>query len=157
MTGWRIGYAVGNEKVIRLMSNIQSHTTSNPNSIAQYAVLEALNGDQTSVKIMVDEFKKRRDYIVKEINDTDVLSCKKPQGAFYIMINISKMLGSVIDEQVIDNSIDFCKLLLKKQKVVVIPGDGFGVGDYVRISYAASMDSIKEGINRIVKFAKEYK
>ncbi|PJI07194.1 MULTISPECIES: pyridoxal phosphate-dependent aminotransferase [Clostridium] len=157
MTGWRIGYVVGNEKVIKLMSNIQSHTTSNPNSIAQYAALEALNGDQASVKIMVDEFKKRRDYIVEKVNDTDMLSCKKPQGAFYIMINISRMLGKVIDGQVINNSIDFCKLLLKKGKIAVIPGDGFGVSNYIRISYAASMDSIKEGIKRIIKFTEDYK
>lgn len=152
MTGWRIGYVVGNEKVIKLMSNIQSHTTSNPNSIAQYAALEALNGDQTSVKIMVNEFKKRRDYIVEKINDTDMLSCKRPEGAFYIMINISKMLGKVIDGQAINNSIDFCKLLLEKRRVAVIPGDGFGVSHYIRISYAASMDSIKEGIKRIINF-----
>lgn len=157
MTGWRIGYVVGNEKVIKLMSSIQSHTTSNPNSIAQYAAVEALNGDQTSVKVMVDEFKKRRNYIVEKINDTDMLSCKKPDGAFYIMINISKMLGKVIEGNKINNAIDFSNALLNKEKVAVIPGDGFGVSNYVRISYAASMDNVKEGIKRIIKFVEDYK
>lgn len=157
MTGWRLGYILGNEKVIKLMSSIQSHTTSNPNSIAQYAAVEALNGDQSSVNEMVDEFKKRRDYIVKKINNTDMLSCKKPDGAFYIMINISKMLGKVIDDSKINNSIDFSNVLLNKAKVAVIPGDGFGVTEFVRISYAASMDNIKEGIRRIIKFVEDYK
>ena len=156
MTGWRIGYVACNEKVIRLMSNIQSHTTSNPNSIAQYAAVEALNGDQTCVKIMVNEFKKRRDYIVEKINDTNMLSCKKPEGAFYIMINISKMLAKVIDGCRVNNSIDFSNILLDKAKVAVIPGDGFGVSNYVRISYATSMENIKEGIKRIIEFVKYY-
>lgn len=157
MTGWRIGYAVGYEKVIKLMSSIQSHTTSNPNSIAQYAAVEALNGDQISVKEMVDEFKKRRDYIVEKINGTDMLYCKKPAGAFYIMINISKMIGKVIEGNKINNSVDFSNVLLNKAKVAVIPGDGFGVSNYIRISYAASMDNIKEGIKRIIKFVEDYK
>ncbi|WP_039657440.1 pyridoxal phosphate-dependent aminotransferase [Clostridium tyrobutyricum] len=157
MTGWRIGYILGNEKLIKLMSSIQSHTTSNPNSIAQYAAAEALNGDQSSVNEMVDEFKKRRDYIVEKINNTDMLSCKKPDGAFYIMINISKMLGNVIDDNKINNSIDFSNVLLNKAKVAVIPGNGFGVSEFVRISYATSMDNIKEGIRRIIKFVEDYK
>lgn len=152
MTGWRIGYAAGNEKIIKLMSNIQSHTTANPNSIAQYAALEALNGDQTSVKLMVKEFKIRRDYIVKKINDCNMLSCSNPAGAFYIMVNISKMVGKIIDGTLINNSIDFAKVLLDKEKVVVIPGDGFGVSNYVRLSYAASMENIKEGIKRLINF-----
>ena len=156
MTGWRIGYIVGNEKVIRLMSSIQSHTTATPNSIAQYAAVEALNGDQVSVEIMVNEFKKRRDYIIEKINDTNMLSCKKPEGAFYIMINISKMFGKVIDDYTINNSIDFSNILLNKVGVAVIPGNGFGVNNYVRISYATSMNNIKEGINRIIKFVKNY-
>lgn len=155
MTGWRIGYVIGNEKLIKIMSSIQSHTTSNPNSIAQYAAVEALNGDQASVKEMVNEFKKRRDYIVEKINNTEMLSCKKPDGAFYIMINISKMLGKVIDGNKINNSIDFSNALLNKEKVAVIPGDGFGVSNYVRISYAASMDNVKEGIKRIIKFVED--
>lgn len=154
MTGWRIGYAAGNERIIKLMSNIQSHTTANPNSIAQYASIEALNGDQSSVDMMIEHFKNRRDYIVQKINSTNVVSCKKPQGAFYVMVNISKFIGKEIDGIKINNSIDFSKLLLNKEKVAVIPGDGFGVSNYVRISYATSMNSIKEGIDRIINFTK---
>lgn len=157
MTGWRIGYAAGNEKVIKLMSSIQSHTTSNPNSIAQYAAVEALNGDQISVKEMVDEFKKRRDYIVEKINGNDMLNCKKPDGAFYIMINISKMIGKTVDSHIIKNSIDFSNIILDKEKLAIIPGDGFGINNYVRISYATSMDNIEEGIKRIIKFVGNYK
>lgn len=156
MTGWRIGYAAGNEKVIKLMTNIQSHTSSNPNSIAQYASVEALDGEQDSLKLMVEEFKYRRNYIVEKINSTNILSCVKPAGAFYIMVNISKMLGKEIDGIKINNSIDFSNVLLNKEKVAVIPGDGFGVSNYVRISYAASMNTIKEGIERIIKFAQSY-
>lgn len=84
-----------------------------------------------------------------------MLSCKKPDGAFYIMINISKMLGKVIDDNKINNSIDFSNVLLNKAKVAVIPGDGFGVSEFVRISYAASIDNIKEGIRRIIKFVED--
>lgn len=156
MTGWRIGYAAGNEKVIKLMTNIQSHTSSNPNSIAQYASVEALDGEQDSLKLMVEEFKYRRNYIVEKINSTNILSCVKPAGAFYIMVNISKMLGKEIDGIKINNSIDFSNVLLNKEKVAVIPGDGFGVSNYVRISYAASMNTIKEGIERIINFAQSY-
>ncbi|MCB2292695.1 pyridoxal phosphate-dependent aminotransferase [Clostridium algoriphilum] len=152
MTGWRIGYAAGNEKIIKLMSNIQSHTTANPNSIAQYAAVEALNGDQTSVKLMLKEFKIRRDYIVKKINDCNMLSCVKPAGAFYIMVNISKMIGKVIDGTLINNSIDFANVILDKEKVAVIPGDGFGASSYIRLSYATSIGSIKEGIKRLITF-----
>lgn len=152
MTGWRIGYAAGNEKIIKLMSNIQSHTTANPNSIAQYAAVEALNGEQTSVKLMVKEFKIRRDYIVEKINSTNMISCVKPEGAFYIMVNISKIFGKVIDGTQINNSIDFAKVLLNKEKVAVIPGEGFGVSNYVRLSYATSMENIKVGIKRLINF-----
>ncbi|MBP2033597.1 aspartate aminotransferase [Clostridium algifaecis] len=156
MTGWRIGYAAGSEKIINFMNNVQSHTTANPNSIAQYAVLEALNGDQSSVGLMVKQFKDRRDYIVEEINSNNILSCLKPSGAFYIMIDISKMLGKVINGNRVNNSIDFCSLLLDEEKVAVIPGDGFGVSNYVRLSYAVSMETIKEGIKRILNFVQKY-
>jgi aspartate aminotransferase len=94
MTGWRIGYAASaNTHIIKLMSNIQSQTTSNPNSIAQYASVEAINGDQTSVELMREQFKIRRDYMVDKINSIDNISCLKPEGAFYVMLNISNIIG----------------------------------------------------------------
>ncbi len=157
MTGWRIGYAAGNEKIIKLMSNIQSHTTSNPNSIAQYAALEALNGSHDKVDFMINEFKKRRNYMVGRINTINNLSCINPEGAFYVMINISNFLGKTFNEEEIKDSLDFSRLLLEDEKVAVIPGDAFGVSDYIRLSYATSMENIKEGLNRLENFIQKIK
>ncbi len=97
MTGWRIGYAAGSAEIVALMSNIQSHTTSNPNSIAQYASVEALNGDQDDMDKMIEQFKLRRDYMVERINSINNLSCIKPEGAFYVMVNISDVLNKSVD------------------------------------------------------------
>ncbi|WP_416176369.1 pyridoxal phosphate-dependent aminotransferase [Clostridium sp.] len=152
MTGWRIGYAAGNSKIIKLMSNVQSHTTSNPNSIAQYASVAALKFDSPEVKNMIVEFSRRRKYMVEKINDIKLVSCFNPIGAFYVMMNISKTFGKKYDENTIENSMDFSKLLLEKEKVAVVPGIGFGVDDYVRLSYATSMENIVSGLERIEKF-----
>ena len=134
------------------MTNIQSHSTSNPNSIAQYASVEALNGQQEDVTKMVQQFKHRRDYMVERINSINNLSCMKPEGAFYVMVNISNVLNKSYQGQVIKNSMEFSDLLLKSEKVAVIPGIAFGVDNFVRLSYATSMGNIKNGIDRIEKF-----
>lgn len=152
MTGWRIGYAAGSTEIIALMSNIQSHTTSNPNSIAQYASIEALNGEQDDVYDMIKQFKLRRDYMVKKINSIDNLSCIEPEGAFYVMVNISNVLNKLIDGKVIKDSISFSKLLLEKKNVAVVPGIAFGADNFIRLSYATSVENIKEGLNRIESF-----
>jgi len=152
MTGWRIGYAAGNQKIIKLMSNIQSHTTSNPNSIAQYASVEALNGDQNPIQIMNSEFKKRRDFMVERINSIKNLSCIKPEGAFYVMANISKLLTGEFQGTVIKDSLNFSKMLLEIENVAVIPGSAFGVDEYIRLSYATSMENIKKGLDRMENF-----
>jgi len=152
MTGWRIGYAATSEKITSLMSNIQSHTTSNPCSISQYASVEALNGDQSEVERMKQEFKKRRDFMVDRINSINNLSCVKPEGAFYVMVNISKVLNKEVDGKVIKDSLTFSDLLLEKEKVAVIPGIAFGVDDFIRLSYATSMENIEKGLNRIEGF-----
>jgi aspartate aminotransferase len=153
MTGWRIGYAAcGNENIIKLMTNIQSHYTSNPNSIAQYASAEALTGDQKTIKHMINEFKNRRDFMVDKINSMRYISCIKPEGAFYVMINISKVLDKKVDGKTIGNSLNFSDFLLEKEKVAVIPGSAFGVDNYIRLSYATSLNNIKIGLNRIEKF-----
>ena len=157
MTGWRIGYAASSEKLTKLMSNIQSHTTSNPNSIAQYAAVEALEGDQSAVEAMIVEFKKRRNFMVDRINEIEGLSCIKPKGAFYVMINISKVLGKELDGKVIEGSMEFADLLLEKEKVAVIPGIAFGVDKFIRLSYATSLDNIKEGLDRIDRFVQTIK
>ncbi|MGH4119912.1 pyridoxal phosphate-dependent aminotransferase [Clostridium sp.] len=152
MTGWRIGYAAGSAEIIALMTNIQSHTTSNPNSIAQCASVEALNGKQEDIIKMVEQFRVRRDYMVEKINSMDNLSCVKPEGAFYVMVNISNVLNKLAYGKVISNSIQFSDLLLEKEKVAVIPGIAFGVDNFVRISYATSMENIENGLRRIARF-----
>lgn len=152
MTGWRIGYAAGNEHIIKLMSNIQSHTTSNPNSIAQYASVEALQGDQSSLTMTVGEFSKRRDYMADKINSIHSLSCIKPEGAFYVMVDISDVINRKISGETITGSLEFSRLLLEHEKVAAVPGIAFGMDSYVRLSYATSMENIKEGLNRIEKF-----
>lgn len=155
MTGWRIGYAAASEEIVKLMSNIQSHTTSNPNSIAQYASLEALAGTQEFVHSMKQEFKNRRDYIVTRINGIENISCIEPKGAFYVFIDISKIIGKSVEGEAIENSLDFCSKLLEKGKVAAVPGEAFGIDGFIRISYATSMENIQEGLNRIESFIKK--
>lgn len=157
MTGWRIGYAAANEKIASLMSNIQSHTTSNPCSISQHASLAALKGDQSPVVEMNKEFEKRRNFMVERVNTINNLSCVKPDGAFYVMVNISKVLGKEIEGKVIENSFVFGDLLLEKEKVAVVPGVAFGADEFIRLSYATSMENIKEGLDRIEKFVGDLK
>ncbi|MBU5590667.1 pyridoxal phosphate-dependent aminotransferase [Clostridium sp. MSJ-4] len=157
MTGWRIGYAAGPEKIIKLMSNIQSHTTSNPNSIAQYAAVEALEGEQETIKFMINEFRNRKDYMVDRINNINSISCINPDGAFYVMIKIDTLLNKNFNGEIIKDSMDFSRLLLECEKVAVIPGDAFGVNNYIRLSYATSMENIKEGLNRIESFINKIK
>ncbi|MFT8314377.1 MAG: pyridoxal phosphate-dependent aminotransferase [Clostridium sp.] len=153
MTGWRIGYAAsGNTEIIKLMSNVQGHTTANPNSIAQYASVEALTGDQSSVEFMISKFKERRNYMVNKINSIENVSCTKPEGAFYVMMNISKLIGKKANGKVINSSIDFAESLLDDSKVAVVPGNAFGVSEYVRLSYATSMENIEKGLERIHNF-----
>jgi aspartate aminotransferase len=152
MTGWRIGYAAGSQEIIKLMTNIQSHTTSNPSSIAQYASVEALNGDQSPIEVMNFEFKKRRDFMVDKINSIKNLSCIKPEGAFYVMVNISKLLTKQFHGEVIKDSLNFSKLLLENEKIAVIPGVAFGVDEYIRLSYATSMENIEKGLDRLKNF-----
>lgn len=149
MTGWRIGYAAAHEEVAKIMSNIQSHTTSNPCSISQYASVEGLLGDQNSIYEMKKQFEKRRDFMTQKINSIKGLSCRKPKGAFYIMVNITQVKGKVIKGTMINNSLDLAKVLLDEGKVAVIPGLGFGDDDYIRLSYATSMENIEKGLGRI--------
>ena len=149
MTGWRIGYAAASEDITKIMSNIQSHTTSNPCSISQYASVEGLSGDQSSVEKMKKHFEERRNFMVDTVNSIEGLSCRKPKGAFYVMVNITKIKGKTIRGMKIESSLDFAKLLLDEGKVAVIPGIGFGDDDYIRLSYATSMENIEKGLSRI--------
>ncbi|MCF6466293.1 pyridoxal phosphate-dependent aminotransferase [Clostridium sp. Cult2] len=149
MTGWRIGFAAANENIAKVMSNIQSHTTSNPCSISQYASVVGLLGDQNSISEMKKQFEKRRDFMADKINSIKGLSCRKPKGAFYIMINITEIKGRIIRGKEINSSLDFAKILLDEGKVAVIPGIGFGDDNYIRLSYATSMENIEKGLERI--------
>lgn len=149
MTGWRIGYAAAHEDIVKVMGNLQSHTTSNPCSISQYASVIGLEGDQKSVLEMKKHFEERRDYMAETINSIKGLSCRKPKGAFYIMVNITGVKGKIIKGVHINSSLDFAKVLLDKGNVAVIPGIGFGDDDYIRLSYATSMDNIIKGLVRI--------
>ena len=151
MTGWRIGYTASNPSIAKAMSNVQSHTTSNPNSIAQAATVAALNGPMDDLKVMIKAFDERRKYMAERINSIDGVSCLVPQGAFYVMMNISALKGRTIAGKVINGSDDFAEVFLEKQLVAVVPGTGFAAPDYVRWSYATSMENIKEGIDRLEK------
>ncbi|MBR4723796.1 MAG: pyridoxal phosphate-dependent aminotransferase [Clostridia bacterium] len=155
MTGWRIGYAAANEKIAKAMASIQSHGTSNPNSIAQAAAVAALSGGLSEVEKMCAEFRKRRDFLVDAINSLGCVSCKKPQGAFYIMMNIDGVLGKSYNGERIENADGFAKLFLEAEKVAIVPGTGFGAPNYVRWSYAVDMESIKKGVKRLENFLKQ--
>lgn len=157
MTGWRLGYCGASEKIARLMTNIQSHMTSNVCSITQYAAIEALSGPQDKVNEMIIEFEKRRDYMVETLKNIKKFSIIEPEGAFYIMINIDKCLGQKINGEKIENSMDFSSKLLEYEKVAVIPGKAFGLDNYIRVSYATSMELIEKGLKRINKFIDKLK
>ena len=154
MTGWRIGYTASPAPIAKVMSNIQSHATSNPNSIAQVATIAALGGGQEEIAVMKKAFSERRDYMVERINSIEGISCLKPNGAFYVLMNISKLKGRMMGGKVINSSDDFAEVLLEKAKVALVPCSGFGADDFVRWSYATSMENIKEGIDRVENFIK---
>lgn len=152
MTGWRIGYTASNAELARAMSNIQSHATSNPNSIAQWATVAALGGGEAEIAAMKQAFHERRDYMVKRINQIEGVSCLEPHGAFYVLMNISQLKGRELYGKTIHTSDDFAELLLERAKVALVPCSGFGADDYVRWSYATGMDTIKAGLDRLEAF-----
>ncbi len=155
MTGWRIGYTASNKQLAKIMANFLSHSTSAPSTISQYAAIEALTGDQSSIKVMHDEFEKRRDYIVERMNKIPGVSCIKPDGAFYVMMNMEKLVGRTLAGRVINNGDDFAMAFLEGANVAVVPCSGFGAPMFVRWTYAASMENIKEGLDRLEKFVQE--
>ncbi len=152
MTGWRIGYAAASEEVARVMGNYLSHSTGSPCTISQWASLEALSGHQGDIDTMCREFEKRRDYIVERMNRIPGVSCIKPQGAFYVMMSVEKLLGRSLGGIPIQDSDDFAKAFLENALVAVVPCSGFGAPNYVRWSYATSMENIKAGLDRLEKF-----
>lgn len=157
MTGWRLGYMAASKEITKLMTSIQSHMTSNVNTIAQYAAIEALNGPIEDLNTMVKEFERRRNFMVDRLSKIDGVSIIKPSGAFYIMVNISSYFNTTFKGEEIKNSLDFSRVLLDEEKVAVIPGAGFGLDEYIRLSYATSMDIIETGIDRIAMFINKIK
>ena len=148
MTGWRIGYAAAANDIIKNMAKIQSQSTSHPNSIAQHAAVEALNGDQTFLKEMVIEYRKRRDYVLERLVSIPNLSFSKPDGAFYVFPKVNDYFGLSDGEQTVNNALDLANFLLEEEGVALIPGDGFGAADHIRISYSTSMKELERGLDR---------
>jgi len=155
MTGWRLGYAVGPQEIIAAIGNYQSQTTSNPNSIAQKAGVEALRGSQSPVAVMVQEFERRRNYVIERLNAMEGLSCFTPQGAFYAFPNVSSTFAKRSAIGPITNASTFAEHLLQTNGVAVVPGEAFGDGRCIRLSFATSMDQLHEGLDRMAQFAEE--
>jgi aspartate aminotransferase len=153
MTGWRIGYMAGPREFIAAFDSFQSQTTSNPCSISQSAAIAALGNGKDSIEFMRKEFEKRRNLIVEEIRKLPYISCKTPQGAFYVLLNIKNVYGKNINGKVIKNSTDCCEELLNFG-IAVVPGAAFGADDCIRLSYATSDENIVNGIKRIENFLK---
>ena len=152
MTGWRIGYAVANKKIAKVMSNYISHCTGSPCAISQKAATEALLGSQESAEVMRRAFHRRRDYMVERMNRIENVSCITPHGAFYVMMNIEKLIGKEIHGVVIKDADDFSNQFLKYGKVAVVPCTGFGAPTFVRWSYATSRANIEAGLSRLERF-----
>jgi aspartate aminotransferase len=152
MTGWRIGYAAGPADVITAAGRLQSHSTSNANSVAQKAALAAVTGDQSSVEVMRQEFDRRRKTMIQRLQSMPGVSCPVPQGAFYAFPRIAATYDRQHNGQVVDGSLTFCRLLLEHEKVAAVPGIAFGDDAHMRLSYATSMAQIEEALNRLERF-----
>jgi len=156
MTGWRIGYAAGSEKLIKAMSKVQGQSTSNPSSISQAAALEALNGDQEFLKDWRIIFKERRDLVVSMLQKTEGLECSSPKGAFYVFASCKGVIGKKTpDGKVIENDMDFADYLLEKHNLVIVPGTAFGFSPYFRVSYALDKKTLTKACERIKKACEE--
>ena len=152
MTGWRIGYAAANKQIAKLMANYLSHSTGGPSTISQWAAVEALSGQQDTVEEMRKVFEERRNYFVKRLNSIPGVSCITPEGAFYIMMNIEKLIGRTIGGVKITDDDVFAEAFLKQGLVAVVPCSGFGMKNFIRWTYATSLENIKEGLDRLEKF-----
>ena len=153
MTGWRIGYGAGSVEIIKAMAKIQSQSTTNPSSISQAAAVEALNGPQNFIMERSKEFQKRRDFVVKCLNEIKDLSCLNPEGAFYVFPNCSKYLNKKDKKgRLLKTDSDFVESLLENNGVAVVQGSAFGLEGYFRISYATSIQNLKNALKRISKF-----
>jgi aspartate aminotransferase len=150
MTGWRLGFGLGPNPWIQAMLKVQSHSTSNANSITQMAAIEAAIGQQESVHSMIEEYKRRRDWLVPALNEIEGIECAMPEGAFYVMPDVKRLFNERVN-----TSSAFAKLLLDEARVVVTAGSAFGMEGYIRISYANSMEMIRRGVSRIAEVARK--
>lgn len=148
MTGWRIGFTLAPEPIAQAIVKLQSHSTSNPTSIAQKAAVEAVLGPQDSVAAMLAEYRRRRDFVIQRLRRIPGVTCAEPRGAFYAYPNVS----AVFRDNGVRNTMQFAERLLQKEKVAVVPGEAFGTDYHVRISYAASMHELERGLDRIHNF-----
>jgi aspartate aminotransferase len=148
MTGWRVGYGLVPAPIVTAMTKLQSHSTSNPCSISQKAALEALSGPQDSVAEMLADYRRRRDFVVQRLREIPGVKCAEPRGAFYAFPNVSEALG----KNGIRTSLELSERLLAEAHVAVVPGEAFGVDRHIRISYAASMQNLKRGLDRVHEF-----
>jgi aspartate aminotransferase len=151
MTGWRIGYGLAPENIIGAMMKLQSHSTSNPTSIAQKAAIEALSGSQESVPQMLAEYRRRRDFVIPRLRSIPGVTCQMPAGAFYAYPNVR----GAFEKGGMKSPLEFADRLLKEANVAVVPGEAFGTNDHVRISYATSMEELTRGLDRIDQFVRK--
>jgi aspartate aminotransferase len=152
MTGWRIGFGLIPPAVVGAINKMQSHSTSNPTSFAQKGAVEALRGPQESVKIMLAEYRKRRDFVVARLRAIPGVKCAEPRGAFYAYPNLSVVIG----KNGIGNSLQLAERLLAESHLAVVPGEAFGTDEHVRISYATSMHELERGLERLHQFVVKY-
>ncbi len=148
MTGWRIGYGLAPEAIVAAMNKLQSHSTSNPTSIAQKAAIEALSGPQSSVPQMLAEYRRRRDFVIPRLREMPGVTCSMPAGAFYAYPNVR----AAFERGGMTTPLEFADRLLKEASVAVVPGEAFGTDSHVRISYATSMHELERGLDRISRF-----
>ncbi|MFE7151946.1 aminotransferase class I/II-fold pyridoxal phosphate-dependent enzyme, partial [Heyndrickxia sporothermodurans] len=148
MTGWRIGYAAGNSEIIKAMTDLASHSTSNPTTPSQYGAIAAYNGSQEAVEMMREAFENRLNKIYKRLISIPGISCLKPQGAFYLFPNV-KEAAEITGFKTVD---ELATALLEEANVAVIPGSGFGAPDYIRLSYATSLENLEEAVKRIEQY-----
>lgn len=152
MTGWRIGYVLCDAKIAKVMTSLQSNSTSNPCSIAQYASVAALHDGEKEIENMRGVFEHRRNYICSLIDDIPAITCAKPFGAFYALCSIKSVIGKSFNGQKITDDLSFAEILLNEKYVAVVPGTPFGAPEYIRLSYACSEESILKGLTRIKEF-----
>lgn len=157
MTGWRIGYTASSKQIAKLMASMQSHMTSNPNSIAQMAALAAIEGPQDCVEDMREKFEERRDYIYDRVAKMPYLKTLKPEGAFYLFVDFSGTYGKKYNDIVLESAAQIGALLLDEELIAVVPCADFGMPDYIRFSYATSNENIKKGMDRLEDFISKLK